>query len=142
MMVQKTMKSMLKHLIEFFVFPSKHFEKHGDDWSMGKFLAVLTVDMLWQRYCTLYPTIKCFGCFFFFTLLKKEGKNQQKKKLCQPQKLTSKLPMESSSVNDVFCKWLPDKFNAFNWSNECNISNGISPMSATDSVDKFRRICK
>lgn len=56
--------------------------------------------------------------------------------------LTSKLPIESSSVNDAFCKWLPDKFNTFNWSNECNISCGIGPISATDSAVKSRRIWK
>lgn len=47
--------------------------------------------------------------------------------------------MGSSSVNDVFCKWLPDKFNTFNWSNENSISVGIGPMSATDSAVKLWR---
>lgn len=57
-------------------------------------------------------------------------------------KLTSKPLMSSSNFNEVFAKWLPDKFNTFNWSNACRKSMGIPFISAIDSALKWRRFWK
>lgn len=54
-------------------------------------------------------------------------------------KLTSKLSMASRTANEVFVKWLPDKFNTFNWSNESKKSIGMSFISAIDSDFKWRK---
>lgn len=61
--------------------------------------------------------------------------------LCDFQ-LTSKLSMASRSVNVVFVKWLPDKFNTFNRSNEFKKSIGMGPISASASTLKWRKFWK
>lgn len=61
------------------------------------------------------------------------------KKIKWKLKLTSMLVTESSIANEVLSKWLPDKFNTFNCSNEWSKSIGIKSISAIDNVDRFSK---
>lgn len=53
--------------------------------------------------------------------------------------LTSRPLTGCKICMDTLTKWLPDKFNAFNWPNGTNNSYGITPISAIDNVF---RLCK